>query len=246
MTHRRLVVPAVLVLVAAGLAIAQPGGGRPGGRAPGVPGVPGVPSAPGQPGGGQPGFNPQQLVDRLMEMDANGDGKLARSEVPAQFADRNFDRYDTNGDGFVDRAELEAGAANLGGGGGRGAGGGGGRMPLGRAMESIEGALHALEESAMTAGSRGADLAQVQTMQEGFLAAKFHSATERFPAAVLEQFNGSEAEARADFRANLIEAMVLALELETALMDGDSESARELLGALEELEHASHDRFRVD
>jgi hypothetical protein len=69
------------------LALAQPGGGGGGGRP-----------------GGPP--DPQQFIDRMMQNDANGDGKLSRDEVPGRFAERMFDNNDANGDGFIDREEL--------------------------------------------------------------------------------------------------------------------------------------------
>lgn len=229
-------VPVALVVAACGFAIAQPGGG--------VPGVPNMPRVPGQPGGGgQPGgpggnFDPQQFIDRLMQGDANGDGKLARTEVPPQFAERNFDRFDTNTDGFLDRAELDAGSANL-----RGGGGGAGRPPLGRAMNSIGEARGAIYNSALNASTKEADLRNVQLLQEGFLAAKFHAPTQNFPADVLAHFGGDAVEARAEFREHLMQGLALALELEEALMAGDADAAIEVLGRLGELETQGHGEF---
>jgi Ca2+-binding EF-hand superfamily protein len=74
-----------------------PGGfsGRPGGFG-GRPGGIG-----GRPGGGR--SNPAEMLAR---MDANGDGKVAKSEVPEQMLQR-WSRMDTNGDGFIDKKELE-------------------------------------------------------------------------------------------------------------------------------------------
>lgn len=46
------------------------------------------------------------IIDRLMESDANGDGKLQRDELPERMG-RLFDRLDTNGDGVLDAEELE-------------------------------------------------------------------------------------------------------------------------------------------
>jgi len=43
----------------------------------------------------------------LREMDANGDGKLARDEVPG-FMKERWDFMDTDGDGFLDKQEQEA------------------------------------------------------------------------------------------------------------------------------------------
>lgn len=62
-------------------------------------------------GGRRP--DPDKIVQRLMEFDANGDGKLSADELPDRLRER-FDRMDTNGDGQVDEAELRARLASLG------------------------------------------------------------------------------------------------------------------------------------
>lgn len=72
------------------------------------------------------------FVARMMEFDANQDGKLTKSEVTDERLARLFDRADTNHDGILTKAELtafysaEAGAFS-GGPGQGGFGGGPGR-----------------------------------------------------------------------------------------------------------------------
>ena len=44
---------------------------------------------------------------RFRDADSDDDGKLSRSESPERMK-QNFDRIDTNGDGFVDKEEFEA------------------------------------------------------------------------------------------------------------------------------------------
>lgn len=53
--------------------------------------------------GGPP--NPQAAVDRVMENDRDGDGKLSKSELPRQL-ESLLKSGDTNGDGALDRGEL--------------------------------------------------------------------------------------------------------------------------------------------
>lgn len=58
-----------------------------------------------QPGGGR-GFDPEQIINRIMESDKNGDKKISKEEAPDRLK-RNFDEIDLNEDGLIDRKELE-------------------------------------------------------------------------------------------------------------------------------------------
>lgn len=86
----------------------------------GGPGGPGGFGGPAGPGGG-----PEAMVARLMENDANGDGKLSQEELPERMAARMMERADEDGDGFLSKEEIEksipAGRGGFGR-GGRGAG----------------------------------------------------------------------------------------------------------------------------
>jgi Ca2+-binding EF-hand superfamily protein len=78
---------------------------------------------PGGPGGGRPGAG--SMVDRLMSLDANGDGKVDAQELPERMQ-RILERGDANGDKAIDREEAEKLAEQLQQrGAGRGAGRGG-------------------------------------------------------------------------------------------------------------------------
>jgi Ca2+-binding EF-hand superfamily protein len=95
---------------------------RSGGGRPGEPGVEG-----GGPGG--PGGRGGDFVGQMMNrMDADKDGKLTGDEVP-EFLRGRLTEIDTNGDGGLDKAEMEAMASRMrerGGAGGGGPGGPGG------------------------------------------------------------------------------------------------------------------------
>ena len=56
-----------------------------------------------------------------MDSDADGDGKISKDEAP-EFLKSFFDRVDANGDGFLDKSEMDA-MRNRRGGGPGGAGG---------------------------------------------------------------------------------------------------------------------------
>ena len=74
--------------------------------------------------GGSGGGNPQEMVDRLMEMDANKDGKLGKDELPERLQ-AMLTRGDKNEDGVLDKEEILASArGGFGGPGGPGGPGG--------------------------------------------------------------------------------------------------------------------------
>tara|TARA_Y100001934_G_scaffold262743_1_gene337572 strand:- start:6643 stop:7248 length:606 start_codon:yes stop_codon:yes gene_type:complete len=81
--------------------------------------------------GGRPG--PNEMVAKLMALDSNKDGKLAKDEVSGRMH-AIIDRADTNKDGYADKAELTKMAQERMGGGQGGRGGFGGR-PGGRGGE---------------------------------------------------------------------------------------------------------------
>ena len=88
---------------------------------PGRPGEPGRPEQPGRPGEpGQPTAGPGAMLDRMMQFDENGDGRLAADELPERVR-AMMERLDRNQDGFIDREEFAAMA------GGRGPNPAGGR-----------------------------------------------------------------------------------------------------------------------
>lgn len=121
MPLRKLWLCTCLTALAVSPALAQPG---PPGGGPGGPGGRG----PGPRGGGN---NPEAAVQRLFQLDADGDGKLAKSEVSDSRLQAVFTRADADKDGIVTREEAtamfakEAGPQGPGGRGGPGAGPGG-------------------------------------------------------------------------------------------------------------------------
>lgn len=108
------------------------------GRGPGGPGGPGGrrgPEGGRGPEGAAGGNVVEEMVKTLMAFDTNGDGKLARAELPERFQGM-FDRGDENKDGFLTQPEIrkmaaaqaQAQPADAGGPGGRGGDGRGGEM----------------------------------------------------------------------------------------------------------------------
>ncbi len=83
--------------------MAMPQGRGPGGRGEGQGGGRGEGQGGGK--GQEAGDGVDEAVNTLMSFDANGDGKLSRSELPERFQGI-FDRADEHKDGFVTRDEL--------------------------------------------------------------------------------------------------------------------------------------------
>lgn len=111
-------------------------------------------------GGGESGGRPGgergdrgSMVERMMERDANNDGKLTGDELPEFMQDR-LSTFDTNEDGAIDTDELEAMANRSGGGGGGGRGpggpGGGGNFDPAQFVERIFSENDANEDGKLT------------------------------------------------------------------------------------------------
>lgn len=214
---------------------------------------------PGGPAGGQdgqrPGGNrgdPAQLVERMMQMDANKDGKISKDEMPAQQVERMFDRADINKDGFLDKAELEAfakaGQARGQGGqpGGPGGAQRGGAVNLEGAMKQINGAYKALKASALDATSKSADLDAVQRMQMGIIGAKAGVATLKMSDAARAKFGEDKAGFEAAFRRKMLDSAKLSIELELAILDGKTAEAKAIVGKIHDAEETGHDVFKSD
>lgn len=229
------------ILAAAGTCLAQQPGqpGQPGGggRQPG-----GQPGGPGGPGGG--GGN---LVERLLQSDANGDGMLQWEEVPEQMRDRIFERNDTNKDKVLDKAELEAmrqrAAGRQGGPGGAG-GPGGGDASMHDSMEAAGRAMRTLRRSEFNALSRTQDLRAVQSLQSSLIAAKGDMSSATMSEAAKAKYKDDTAAYQRDFRKSIIKSAMLALELELAINDGDSAAATKARDAILAHQEASHELFQ--
>jgi Ca2+-binding EF-hand superfamily protein len=121
----------------------------------------------GGPGGGREGATDEnggnvveETVKALMAFDANGDGKLSRSELPERFQGI-FDRGDENKDGFLTPEEIRKAAAAQAAPAGSGPGGRGG--PEGRRGEGPRGDINFIRMDPI--------LAAVDTNRDGVISA---------------------------------------------------------------------------
>lgn len=227
----------------------------------------------GRPGGRQGGApSAEQFIARMMERDANGDGKLSRSELDGPFAERLFESGDANGDGFLDSAELKSAAesfmAQRGTGQGRpdragapgqgrpgdaidrrgapGAEGETEKLDFHHGMEQAGGTMRSLRRSSFTAATREADLENIGLLQEGIMAAKLDMASVRMAAAAKERFGDDSAKYFAEFRMTLVQTLMESLALEMAVIEGDAEAAKNSVAHIVQLQKEGHDLFQAD
>ncbi len=64
------------------------------------------------------------MIERMLGYDKDEDGRINKSEMPEHGCKTMFDRVDSNGDEYLDQAELETMATRMGGRGGDGSRGG--------------------------------------------------------------------------------------------------------------------------
>lgn len=198
------------------------------------------------PGEGDRILNLEQFVQRMMENDANGDGRLSREELPGRFAERMFESGDANKDGYLDKAELEAIAAR------RGQRPGG---PPDAAGPADDRSIHDLMESAgsglrrlrrVVFGETPADqvLAHIQTIQSALVAAKAKAAEAPMAPKAKEKYGDDAATFQRDFRLEVLKALRESINLEIAVLEGKPDAASESLAKLIEVQEKAHETFQ--
>ena len=231
----------------------------------------------GRPGGRQGGGPPtaEQFIARMMERDANGDGKLSRSELDGPFADRMFESGDANGDGFLDAAELKTTAESfiaqrgngqqgrpdraVAPGQGRpgdaidrpgaprpGEGGEPRTLDFHHAMEQAGSTMRSLRRSSYTPATLAADLENIDLLQQGIMAAKLDMASVKMSEAAKARFGDDSAKYLAEFRMTLVQTLMESLALEMAVLEGDSEAAKNSVAHLVQIQKEGHDLFQTE
>ncbi len=195
--------------------------------------------------GGQGGQGGQQFAQRLLQADANGDGKLNADELPPQLREQ-LAVIDINKDGVLDETEIIAIARTQGGTrGGRG-GAGGAPQNFEGAMKQVNRAFKALNASALDASSRARDLEQIQSVQSGLLAAKGLSASVQMAPQAKAKYGDDVAKYQTDLRTQLIASISTALAIETAILAEHTKTVKTLLETLDEQEEDGHKDFQPE
>ena len=229
----------------------DPPQGRPAGAGQGGPSRQGGQGGEGQGQGGQGQGGPSgaQLAQRLMQADANGDGKLSLEELPPQFAEI-FPVIDINKDGFLEESEILVLANSQGEGrgparGGRG-GAGGAPQNFEGAMKQVNRGFKGLKDSAFDVTTKTKDLEQIQNVQAGLVAAKGMASSVRMAPQAKAKYGDDNAKYLMDMRMQLLAALTTSLELESAVLTGDSAAAKAAVAKLDASEDKGHTEFQPD
>lgn len=199
----------------------------------------------------------QAQVDRLMNLDQDGDGKLSKDEIPERLMERLADA-DADGDGFLTREELTEhmsqrapggrgeGAEREEGGRPDGMGGGSAHEMFEGSMKKAGGAMRELRRSPLDATSRDSDLAAVQSIQEAMVAAKDVASQEKMAPQAKAKYGDDTETYQRDLRLSFLTTIRAALDLEEAIAKGDIAAARKARDSLMEAQHNAHDQFQEE
>ncbi|MFK7885170.1 MAG: hypothetical protein AB8F26_13425 [Phycisphaerales bacterium] len=204
----------------------------------------------------------QAQVDRMMNMDQDGNGEISREEMPARLAERMFDAADTDENGSLTREEITAHLSERAGGreGGRpqerpaeggatergGEDGSSTHEMFEGSMKVAGQAVRALRRSALTPDTRDSDLDAVQSLQEAMIASKGVAASEQM-ASQAEAKYGEDTDAyKRDIRQSFVDMLRATLDLEAAILAGDTDAAKTALGTVLAGQKSSHDAFQED
>lgn len=204
--------------------------------------------------------DPSRIIARLMQADVDGDGRLSREEVEKTRFSAGFDQADADGDGYLTEKEITVFMASR-----RSAGGGqarprGDREAAGRnegnpptdanplkafeeGMETSGRALRGLRRTKFDAATFDRDLAAVRGVQKGLLAARDHVDAVPMSEAAVEKFGEDRKAYDRSFQAHMAKSLVVAFQLEVAILDQDSAAAGALAKQLVEGRNESHDIF---
>ncbi len=205
----------------------------------------------GREGGPPPGerpFDVNAIIDRMMENDANGDGKLARDEMPGRFVEQMFPVADADQDGFLTREELKTyfeSRPRGGAGFGQPRGGEGGPpATLDSHMRQAGQALRALRRSSFTAETQADDLTRIGVIEASLVGAKQLIDPEHMAPQAKEKYGSDTAAYTRDVRLAIIKAIKAAIALEETIIAGDSAGSKAALEKLLAVQKEGHDQFQ--
>ncbi len=192
------------------------------------------------------------MVKRLMERDTNADGLLTQEELGEGRGQRLFEFADTNEDGMLARDELEKFfASRRGGGQPRSAQASESKEISGEkifhdSMEEAGEVLRKLKRSSFTEQTRPSDLARIQQIQEQLLIAKAAYMDAPVSDRAATEFGHDQQALRISLRMDIARALKGTLEIELAILEGDTQAAMREIEKLQDLRDQSHDLFEPE
>ena len=227
----------------------------------------------GRPGqeGGRPGgrqADPSRIVDRLMQSDADGDGKVSREEMGEGRFAAVFDQADANGDGFLTEEEISLFIQSRSNRSQRGSQGGGARRPgqapggqtptpggaaaapsgpseeaFHDAMERAGRALRGLRRTKFEADTFERDLMALLELEASLMDARKNVKAIPMSPAAKAKFGDDTVAYRRSFQLHMAKAMIATLNCEMAMLEGNAAKAQELVRGILENRNESHDLF---
>lgn len=203
--------------------------------------------------------NPEMIVNRMMRADADQDGRISEEEASSgNGGGRFFAQADADGDGYVTRVEVIAFVENRAGSRPTGRGGAMQRTPqdaaptpktidpretFHEAMEASGRALRSIRRAKFDEISMANDLKAVRTLQQSLMLAKLHSGSVPMSDAAKAKFGSDEKAYQAAFQMDMIKALLAALQVEQAALEGDVAKAKAAVKTIVAVRSDSHDLF---
>ncbi|MCP4836222.1 MAG: hypothetical protein GY895_15820 [Phycisphaera sp.] len=204
--------------------------------------------------------DPGRIVARLMQTDTDGDGRLSREEIEKTRFAAAFDQADADGDGYVTEKEITVFMTNRRSGGGAGQARPRGERPAaGRdasktddvdpvkafeaGMEACGRSLRGLRRTKFDDATFDKDLAAAMGVQAGLLEARRHVQAIPMSQAAVAKFGQDRKAYTRSFQTHMAKSLVIAFQLEIAILEGDSASAGALTKQLVAGRNDSHDIF---
>ncbi len=237
-----------LIVIVASLALAYTAHGQ---NRPERPGA-GQDGAGGRPGGRQ--ADPSRFVERIMRSDTDGDGRLSRDELSEGRFIAVFDQADANGDGFLEPKEITIFVAARGPRGGRpGEGRPGDDAPKAEtgpsqkafedAMDQAGRALRGLRRTSFKPDTFDRDLKALLDLESSLIEARRHIAAVPMSEAAKAKFGSDRAAYQRSFQLHMVKSLMATLEVEMAMLEGDTTKAKEGVKTMLDSRNESHDIF---
>ncbi len=193
-------------------------------------------------------------AERLMQFDADKNGSLTRDELPARLAKRVFDEIDSDGDGTATAAEVNAFVEGQNKTADRDHASASDETNaeaakddaaiFSESMGDLNRILRALFSSPYDATSIDTDLETIDELQDALVRAKQSCAGVPMAGAAVREFENDHKAYALAFRKALHKTLAESVELEAAVLEGDTDKAKSHVQALLQFRNKGHELFQ--